>query len=84
VDGLELLLLGAVFSQSIFAGFLLSGDEWGRTAHGITALGLVATTFVAGIAAAVALRQAQQGRRLAAWLLALALCLAIQMIVGRR
>jgi hypothetical protein len=78
------LLLGAVFSQSIFAGFLLSGDGWGRTAHGFTALALVATTFVAGIAAAVALRQAQQGRRLAAWLVALAVCLALQTVVGRR
>lgn len=78
------LLLAAVFSQSIFAGFLLSGDEWGRTAHGFMALGLVATTLVVGIAAAITLRHAPQGRRLAAWLFALAVCLAIQTVVGRR
>jgi hypothetical protein len=31
------LLVLAVFTQSIFAGVLLSGEGWGRTAHGIMA-----------------------------------------------
>jgi hypothetical protein len=50
------LLVVAVFTQSIFAGVLLSGEGWGRTAHGITALALIAVTLGAGIAAALTAR----------------------------
>jgi hypothetical protein len=77
------LLVLIVFSQSIFAGVLLSGESWGRTAHGWTALGLVVATLLASIAAAVTLRELRGGSRLAVMLAALALLLAIQMVVGR-
>lgn len=77
------LLVWAVFSQSIFAGVLLSGESWGRTAHGWTALGLVVATLLASIAAAVTLRWLRDGVRLAFMLAGLSLVLAIQMVVGR-
>ena len=78
------LLVIVVFSQSIFAGVLLSGEPWGRTAHGWTALGLVIGTLVAGIVAALSLRGVGGGRRLSGMLAALSLLLFVQMVVGRR
>jgi hypothetical protein len=77
------LLVVTVFSQSIFAGVLLSGESWGRTAHGWTALGLVVATLLASIVAAVTLQNLRGGTRLAVMLAGLALLLVIQMVVGR-
>lgn len=76
------LLMLAVFSQAVFAGLLLSGEGWGRTAHRSMAEGLVAGTLLAGIVAAVTLRRVAGGRRLALTLIALAVCLAVQMTLG--
>jgi hypothetical protein len=70
------LLVVAVFTQSIFAGVLLSGEGWGRTAHGITALALVAVTVAAGIAAALTVRGvSRDASRLTVLLFALAVIL---------
>jgi hypothetical protein len=78
------LLVVAVFSQSIFAGVLLSGESWGRTAHGFTALALVAVTLMAGIAAALTVRRVgRDGRTLTILLLALGVILFAQMVIGR-
>jgi hypothetical protein len=77
-------LVVAVFTQSIFAGVLLSGEGWGRTAHGITALALVGATLGAGIAAALTLRGVgSDARRLTVLQLALAVILFAQMVIGR-
>jgi hypothetical protein len=78
------LLVVGVFTQSMFAGLLLSGESWGRTAHGFTALALVAVTLMASVVAAFTLRGASDGGgRLAVLLFGLAIVLAIQTIVGR-
>lgn len=78
------LLVIGVFTQSVFAGLLLSGEGWGRTAHGINALALVAVALVASVVAAITLRGVSGGGgRLAVLLFGLAVVLAIQTIVGR-
>lgn len=78
------LLVVAVFTQSIFAGVLLSGEGWGRTAHGITALALVAVTLIAGIAAALTVRgTGGDASRLTVLLFALAVILFAQAAIGR-
>jgi hypothetical protein len=76
-------LVFLVFSQSLFAGVLLSGESWGRTAHASIALGLVAGTALGSIVAIVTFRRMGGGRRLAGMLAALSLLLFFQMIVGR-
>jgi hypothetical protein len=76
------LLMILIFLQSVFAGLLLSGEGWGRTAHRLTAYGLVAATLLAGVAAAATLGRAPAGPRLATMLIALGLALAAQMVVG--
>jgi len=72
----------AVFAQSIFAGFLLSGYGWGRTAHEMTAYALVLAAPLAAIVAAVTAHHSAAGRRLALLLGALAVGLAAQTVVG--
>ncbi len=76
------LLMLAIFAQSIFAGLLLSGEAWGRTAHRLTAFGLVAVVLLAGIVAIVTLRDVDTGPRLAMLLIGLAVSLAIQTVLG--
>jgi hypothetical protein len=78
------LLLLAVYSQSIFAGFYLSGKTWGRDAHRGMAFTLVAVTFALAIVAFIQLKEAANGPRFAAALLALAIGLVIQMTIGLR
>jgi hypothetical protein len=78
------LLMIAVFAQSIFAGLILSGESWGRTAHRLTAFGLITATVLAGIAALLALRHTEGGARLAGSLLALAAMLVLQTVLGIR
>jgi hypothetical protein len=78
------LLLVAVFTQSIFAGVLLSGGGWGRTAHAITALALVAVTLGAAIAAALTVRGvSRDADKLVVVLFALAAILFAQTVIGR-
>jgi hypothetical protein len=78
------LLVVAVFTQSIFAGVLLSGEGWGRTAHGITALALVGITLGAGIAATLTVRGVgRDASRLTVLLLGLAVVLFAQTVIGR-
>jgi multisubunit Na+/H+ antiporter MnhF subunit len=76
------LLMILIFLQSVFAGLLLSGEGWGRTAHRLTAYGLVAGVLLAGVIATVTLRRVPAGPRLATLLIALGLALAAQMAVG--
>lgn len=76
------LLMIAVFAQSIFAGVFLSGEGWGRTAHRLTAYGLVATALITGIVAVAALMRTEGGRRFAFGLVAFGLGLVVQMVLG--
>jgi len=79
------LIFAGVFMQSVFAGFLLSGDGWGRSAHSLTATLLIAGTLIASIVAAITLRRSsERGGRFAASLFALAIVLVIQTAVGHR
>lgn len=78
------LLMIAVFTQSIFAGLLLSGELWGRTAHRATAFSLTAATLVAGIVALLTLRRNEHGPRFAASMLLFAAALIAQTVVGLR
>ncbi len=76
------LLTIAVFAQSIFAGVFLSGEGWGRTAHRLTAYGLVAITLAAGVVAMVALSSTGVGRQFAFRFVGFGIGLVIQMTVG--
>jgi hypothetical protein len=76
------LLVTMVFAQAIFAGVLLSGENWGRTAHRANALILIWATLIAGLVAAVTLRGISNARRLAMGLVALAVVLLLQTVLG--
>lgn len=76
------LLMIAAFAQSIFAGVFLSGEGWGRTAHRLTAYGLVATALIAGIVAVAVLARMEGGPRFAFGLVAFGLGLVVQMVLG--
>jgi len=67
---------------AVFAGVFLSGEGWGRTAHRLTAYGLVATALITGIVAVAALMRTEGGRRFAFGLVAFGLGLAVQMVLG--
>ena len=82
--GITQLMVVAVFGQSIFAGFMLSGEGWGRTLHWYTAIALVVGTLLASLIAAVTLRGVANGSRLAAMLFGLTVALAVQFTLGWR
>ena len=77
------LLVAAIFAESVFAGAMLSGAAWGRTAHRASAFVLNASTLLAGLVAVVTLRRIPHGTKLAWTLLALAAVLFLQTAVGR-
>ena len=77
------LLVAAIFAQAAFAGLMLSGAEWARSAHMATAVGLIAATLISGLVAAVALRQVAQGVRFALILLSLAVLVFAQTAIGK-
>src|SRR5512147_1778633 len=66
------LLAAAIFTQAVFAGAMLSGIDWARTAHSANAIVLIASTVAAGLIAAISLRRVPRGLNLALTLLALA------------
>jgi hypothetical protein len=77
------LLVIAIFAQAVFAGVMLSGLDWGRAAHSMTAVALIASTLTAGLASAVTLRRISRGPRLAVTLLSLAAVIFLQTAVGK-
>jgi hypothetical protein len=78
------LIVVGVFMQSVFAGLLLSGEGWGRTAHSITAVMLISGTLIASVVAAIMLRRVSDtGGKLALLLFGLAVVLVLQTIVGQ-
>ena len=72
----------AIFLQSVTAGRILSGDDWARTTHQATGVVSFLVVLAAGLAALVALRARPGGRRLGAVLVALAVCLFVQLRLG--
>ncbi len=76
------LLLAAIFSEAIFAGAMLSGVDWARTAHGVTAAILIASTLPAGLVSVVTLRRVAQGPKLGLTLLSLAAAVFLQAALG--
>src|SRR4051812_4903780 len=75
-------LVAAIFLEAIFAGALLSGVPWARTAHAATAPLLIAAAALAGLVSLVALRHVAHGRKLGVTLLSLALVLILQAVMG--
>src|SRR5260221_8552897 len=77
-----ILLVTAGFGEAVFAGAMLSGADWARTAHRVTAAILIASTLTAGLVSVVTLRRIPHGLKLCLTLLALAALLLIQAAAG--
>ena len=80
---ITIVLVFAIFAQAVFAGAMLSGFDWGRTAHSVGAIVLIAATLSAGLVAIVTLRQITHGPKLGLTLLLLAAAIFLQTAVGR-
>lgn len=76
------LLVIAILIEAVFAGAMLSGVDWARTAHWVNAVILIASTLTAGLIALVTLRRIPHGQKLALTLLALAAVVFLQAAVG--
>lgn len=76
-------LAGATFTEAVFAGAMLSGAGWARTAHLANAVVLIASSIAAGLGALVTLRRISYGPKLGLTLLSLAAVLFIQTAVGK-
>jgi len=76
------LLVLAIFIEAVFAGAMLSGIEWARTAHSVNAAILVASTAIAGLVSIITLRRVEHGRRLGLTLLLLAMVVLVQAAIG--
>ena len=77
------LLAAAVFIQAVFAGAMLSGVNWARTAHASTAIVVIVSAAAAGLIALVTLRRIPHGLKLGITLLSLAAALFLQTALGR-
>jgi hypothetical protein len=76
------LLVLALFFEAVFAGAMLSGVSWARTAHAVTAVVAIAASGAAGLVAILTLRRNPHGSRLAFTLLLLAATAIFQAAVG--
>ncbi len=77
------LLVAAIFAQAVFAGLMLSGVEWARTAHSVGAVVLIASTLGAGLAAVIMLRRVAHGLKFGFMLLLLAVVISLQTAIGK-
>jgi hypothetical protein len=77
------LLVVAIFTEAVFAGAMLSGAGWARTAHSVTAVVLIASTATAGLVAVITLRRIPHGAKLGLTLLSLAAVVFLQIAVGK-
>ncbi|MEX2250308.1 MAG: hypothetical protein WD671_11805, partial [Parvibaculum sp.] len=68
---------------AVFAGAMLSGYGWARTAHLANAGLLIASTIAAGLVAVVTLRRIPHGPRLGLILLLLAAVVFLQTAIGK-
>jgi hypothetical protein len=76
------LLVLAVFIEAVFAGAMLSGVDWARTAHSVNASILLVSTLTAGLISLVALRHVPNGVRLGLTLSSLAVLVVLQTLAG--
>ena len=76
------LLVFAVFIEAIFAGAMLSGIGWARTAHSANAAVLIGSTLAAGLVSIGTLRRVPNGLKLGITLLALAALIVLQGAIG--
>jgi hypothetical protein len=81
-SAITILLAVAVFMEAIFAGAMLSGVDWARTAHSANAAILIASTICAGFVSVVTLRRAPHGLQLGLTLLSLGVVLFFQAAIG--
>lgn len=77
------LLVGGIFIQAVFAGAMLSGEDWARTAHSVTAVLLIVATIASGLISLVGLRRIPHGVKLGLTLLSLAAAVILQTVVGK-
>lgn len=80
--GIAILLVLVLFAQAVFAGAMLSGVEWARMAHKITALVLIASTVAAGLVSTITLRRVRNGLKFSLILLSLATLVFVQTALG--
>ena len=76
------LIAFAVLLEAIFAGAMLSGVGWARTAHAVNASIVVASAFIAGLICVITLRGISNGFKLGLMLLSLAAVVLIQAAAG--
>jgi hypothetical protein len=81
-NGVTTLLVIAVFAEAMFAGAMLSGVGWARTAHTVNAGVLIASTLAAGLVSVVTLRRVPHGLQLGLTLLSLAAAVLLQAAIG--
>jgi hypothetical protein len=81
-SGVAILLVIAVFTEAVFAGAMLSGVGWARTAHGVNAAAVIAASLAAGLVSVVTLRRIPHGLRLGLTLLSLAAAAVLQAAIG--
>ena len=75
-------IVAATFIEAVFAGAMLSGAGWARTAHAVNAFVLVVSTVTAGLAALVTVRRIPHGLKLGLTLLGLGAVLFVQTALG--
>jgi hypothetical protein len=78
-----ILLVTAIFIETVFAGAMLSGEGWARTAHAVNAVILIASTTTAGLVSVVTLRRIRHGTGFGLTLLSLAAVIFLQIAVGK-
>ena len=76
------LIAFAILMEAVFAGAMLSGVGWARTAHAVNATFAVASAFIAGLICVITLRGISNGFKLGLTLLSLAAAVLIQAAVG--
>jgi hypothetical protein len=76
------LIALAVLTEAVFAGAMLSGVGWARSAHAVNAGVVVASAFIAGLICVLTLRAISSGFKLGLTLLSLAAAVFIQAALG--
>jgi hypothetical protein len=77
------LLAAGYFSEAVFAGAMLSGEPWARTAHAVNAGVMIALTAAMRVAAFVTLRRITHGLLFSLAMLSLAAAAALQIAAGK-
>jgi hypothetical protein len=81
-SGVTTLLVIAAFTEAVFAGAMLSGVGWARTAHTVNAAVLIASTLAAAVVSIVTLRRIPHGLKFGLTLLSLTAAVFLQAALG--